>query len=107
YSTGPTKSWKFQARLPSRERQEPVGTNFRPLWRGGLGGGDDGNMKRYHEELYILAREMRKGEGYYRKRDAHDCGRARFGVCHPDNRFGHTPTRQELAADLQLRDQSE
>ena len=61
-------------------------------------------MRRYHQELPIMQRQLREGlrlgkpqtAGYYRKRDAHDCGRTRCGVCHRDKRFGHTPTRQEL-----------
>jgi hypothetical protein len=67
-------------------------------------------MKRYHGEMLIIGRQHREGlklgkelpAGYYRKRDAHDCGRSRCGICHPDKRFGHSPTRQERLADLRL-----
>ena len=38
------------------------------------------------------------------KQDAHDCGNSRCGICHPEKRFGHTLTRQELAAALRLRE---
>jgi hypothetical protein len=70
-------------------------------------------MKRYHEELRIIRRQLREGvrlgkplpAGYYRKRDAHDCGNPRCGICHREKRFGHTLTRQELAAELRTREQ--
>ena len=70
-------------------------------------------MKRYHDELPIMLRQMRAGirmgkslsAGYYRKRDAHDCGNPRCGICHPDKRFGHKLTRQELAARLRQKEQ--
>jgi len=69
-------------------------------------------MKRYHEELPVIWRHLRQAQrlgkllpaGYYRKQDAHDCGNPRCGICHPEKRFGHTLTRQELAADLRLRE---
>jgi hypothetical protein len=70
-------------------------------------------MKRYHEELPIMHRQLREGTrlgktlsaGYYRKRDAHDCGNPRCGICHREKRFGHSLTRQELAANHLLREQ--
>ena len=70
-------------------------------------------MKRYHDEWPIIQRQHREGlklckelaAGYYRKRDAHDCGRSRCGICHPDTRFGHSATRQERLADLRLLEQ--
>ena len=69
-------------------------------------------MQRYHAELPIIWRHMRQAKwlgksrpaGYYRKQDAHDCGNPRCGICHPEKRLGHTPTRQELAAGLRLRE---
>ena len=53
------------------------------------------DMRRYHEELPIVQRQQREGlklgtclsPGYYRKRDAHDCGRPRCGICHPQKRL--------------------
>jgi hypothetical protein len=74
----------------------------------------DGVMRRYHAEMPIMRRQLSEGmglgkslpAGYYRKRDAHDCGRARCGVCHPHKRFGHTLTRQEIAAGLRLKEQT-
>jgi hypothetical protein len=70
-------------------------------------------MKRYHKELRILRRQFREGltlghtrsAGYYRKRDAHDCGRPRCGVCHREKRFGHALTRQEILAILRYNEQ--
>jgi hypothetical protein len=70
-------------------------------------------MRRYHEELRIVRRQLREAErlgksltgGYYRNRDAHDCGNSRCGICHRDKRFGHTLTRQELVAELRTREQ--
>ena len=67
-------------------------------------------MQRYHAELPIIRRHMRQAEwlgksrplGYYRKQDAYDCGNPRCGICHSEKRFGHTLTRQELAAGLRL-----
>jgi hypothetical protein len=72
-------------------------------------------MKRYHEERRILVRQQREARrlgkplpaGYYRKRDAHDCGHTRCGICHREKRFGHTLTRQELAAEQRFKEQSE
>ena len=71
-----------------------------------------GAMRRYHQELPIIARYLRQAKqirkvkpaGYYRKQDAHDCGNPRCGICHPEKRFGHSLTRQELAAELSLRE---
>jgi hypothetical protein len=79
------------------------------IWRAGKMAG----MRRYHQELPIMRRQLREGvrldkslsAGYFRKRDAHDCGRTRCGICHPEKRFGHTLTRQELAAELKLKEQ--
>jgi len=73
-----------------------------------------GVMKRYHDELPIMLRQMQEGRrmgrslsaGYYRKRDAHDCGNPRCGICHPEKRLGHALTRQELAANLRQNEQS-
>jgi hypothetical protein len=70
-------------------------------------------MKRYHDEMPIMQRQYREGlklgkslsAGYYRKRDAHDCGHSRCGLCHPDKRFGHTLTRQEQLSMLRLHEQ--
>jgi len=70
-------------------------------------------MKRYHAELSIMQRQHREGlslgtdnpDGYYRKRDAHDCGRPRCGICHPDKRFGHSLSRQERLTVLRMGEQ--
>jgi len=70
-------------------------------------------MRRYHEELPMIQRQFREAlrlgrmlpAGHYRKQDAHDCGRPRCGICHPEKRFGHTLTRQELAAELRMNEQ--
>ena len=72
-------------------------------------------MQRYHAELRIMQRHWREGmrigkalaAGYYRKRDAYDCGNSRCGVCHPEKRFGHTATRQERVATLRMGEQME
>jgi hypothetical protein len=71
-------------------------------------------MKRYHQELPLMRRQQYLAHelgkeypaGYYRKRDAHDCGKSRCGICHPDKRFSHSLTRQELAAQLRLQEQT-
>ena len=70
-------------------------------------------MKRFHVELALMARNRRHAEGmgkgrsigYFRKRDAYDCGNTRCGICHPEKRFGHKPTRQELAVELKMKEQ--
>jgi hypothetical protein len=70
-------------------------------------------MKRSHDELLMMHRQRRAAvrlgkplsAGYYRKRDA-DCGNPRCGICHPEKRFGHTLTRQELVAELRLKEQT-
>jgi hypothetical protein len=69
-------------------------------------------MKRYYQERSIIQRHLRQAKqlgnvrpgGYYRKQGAYDCGNSRCGVCHPQKRFGHLPTRQELSADQSLRE---
>lgn len=66
------------------------------------------SMKRWHEERHIMRRQYReglslgivRGPDYYRKRDAHDCGNPRCGLCHREKRFGHQPTRQKQVATL-------
>ena len=71
-------------------------------------------MQRYYSELHLIHRQrsvaLRFGEslpaGAYRKRHALDCGHTRCGICHREKRFGHMRTRQELAAELRLREQS-
>lgn len=43
--------------------------------------------------------------GRFRKRDAHDCGRARCQVCHGYKFPKREPTRQERVADRVFREQ--
>jgi hypothetical protein len=70
-------------------------------------------MQRYHHELGIIRKRLREAGrlgkslpcGYYRKRDAHDCGRPCCGICHVEERFGHIATRQERAAELRMSEQ--
>ena len=74
-------------------------------------------MKRYHDEQHIIERHFRERlrfargtgkwqtqRGRYRKRDPYDCGNTRCGICHMDKRFGHQPTRQEMASSMAMSD---
>jgi hypothetical protein len=62
-------------------------------------------MRREYREGLKLGKAL--PAGYYRKRDAYDCGRPRCGICHPEKRFGHTLTRQEIVADLRQKEQQD
>jgi hypothetical protein len=88
-------------------------------------------MKRWHEEYYVFHRQWKKHRkmhvesnkkvpgrdpyevdcpcddqvGRFRKKDAHDCGRACCGICHSDKFPKRQLTDKEIVSNISFKEQ--